>query len=72
LAQLSPEVPSLPRPVRRRRPPPQGASGTPREPCVYPRLCRFIGHKLDTSRRSVAKCLILMALPRGLEPLFSL
>ena len=31
----------------------------------------FIGHLLDTKRTSANKLLILLALPRGLEPLFS-
>jgi hypothetical protein len=35
--------------------------------CVPP----FIGHLLDTKPSDQAKLLILLALPRGLEPLFS-
>ena len=31
----------------------------------------FIGHLLDTPTAKIRKCLILLALPRGLEPLFS-
>jgi hypothetical protein len=36
--------------------------------CSHP----FIGHPLDTSKVFRAKYLISLALPRGLEPLFSL
>jgi hypothetical protein len=55
------------------------ASGRPRAAGVLGSMCTnvhacvppFIGHLLDTKTRKHTKLLILLALPRGLEPLFS-
>jgi hypothetical protein len=40
-------------------------------PEIHARPHTFIGQTLDTARFDVAKYLMLLALPRGLEPLFS-
>ena len=50
LAQLSPEVPSLPRPVRRRRPPPRALAVRPASPVSTPVYAGL----LDTSWTRVA------------------
>ena len=38
---------------------------------IHPRLLPYIRHPLDTEGGVFKKYLILLALPRGLEPLFS-